>query len=63
MIEPTFGADLEGQATYSMGLVRDVIHLLQERPDLEPEMVEETIEQVKLLKSRLKEAHDRHKKC
>ena len=46
-----------------MGLVRDVIHLLQERPDLEPEMVEETIEQVKLLKSRLKEAHDRHKKC
>lgn len=32
-----------------------------ERRELEPEMVKETIEQVEVLKDRLKEAHDRHK--
>ena len=32
-----------------------------ERRDLEPAMVQETIEQVEMLKSRLKEAHDRQK--
>uniref|UniRef100_A0A1J3GIM6 RNA-directed DNA polymerase n=1 Tax=Noccaea caerulescens TaxID=107243 RepID=A0A1J3GIM6_NOCCA len=32
-----------------------------ERRDLEPEMIEETVEQVELLKEKLKEAHDRQK--
>ncbi|CAA7048694.1 unnamed protein product [Microthlaspi erraticum] len=32
-----------------------------ERRDLEPEMIQETVKQVKLLKERLKEAHDRQK--
>ncbi|CAA7026181.1 unnamed protein product [Microthlaspi erraticum] len=32
-----------------------------ERLDLEPEIVQETVEQVELLRSRLKEAHDRQK--
>ncbi|CAA7042310.1 unnamed protein product [Microthlaspi erraticum] len=32
-----------------------------ERRDLEPEMIQETVEQVELLKERLKEAHDRQK--
>ena len=32
-----------------------------ERRDLEPAMVQETVEHVEMLKTRLKEAHDRQK--